>query len=119
MAAKLAQSVKLRRASSRRSYTLRAASSMASSVRTTWTTRLARSSRTKPAPGVRDRRPASSDDPDFITQDIDAGRLLGTGWFLLDVQAQKLSTEPSWLKVGNSLPYMWTGVSGPDHAGSV
>ena len=47
-----------------------------------------------------------TDDPDFITQDIDAGRLLGTGWFLLDVQAHKLSTEPSWLKVGNSLKYI-------------
>ena len=63
--------------------------------------------------------PTMTDDPDFITQDIDAGRLLGTGCFLLDVQAHKLSTESSWLKVGNSLPYLWTGVSGPDHAGSV
>src|SRR5206468_11570328 len=106
----------------------------ASYVMMTWTVRLMRSGRTRHAPGVRDRRPASSsrlrptarsacrtmtDDPDFFTQNIDAGRLLGTGWFLLDVQARKLSTEPSWLKVGNSLPYMWTGVSGPDHAGSV
>ena len=47
--------------------------------------------------------------PDFITQDeessgiIDAGDLLGKGWFLLDVQSHKLSSEPELVEGGQLL----------------
>jgi hypothetical protein len=47
--------------------------------------------------------------PDFITQDeessgiIDAGHLLGKGWFLLDVQSHKLSSDPELVEGGQLL----------------
>ena len=47
--------------------------------------------------------------PDFITQDeessgiIDAGHILGPGWFLLDVQAHKLSSDPELVEGGQLL----------------
>ena len=46
---------------------------------------------------------------DFITQDeessgiIDAGHILGPGWFLLDVQSHKLSSDPELVEGGQLL----------------
>ena len=34
---------------------------------------------------------------------IDAGKILGTGWFLLDVQAHKASTDPELVEGGQLL----------------
>jgi hypothetical protein len=51
----------------------------------------------------------SAGSPEFITQDeessgvIDAGRLLGPGWFLLDVQAHTLSGDPELVEGGQLL----------------
>ena len=47
--------------------------------------------------------------PAFITQDeetsgiIDASHILGRGWFLLDVQAHKLSSDPELVEGGQLL----------------
>ena len=53
--------------------------------------------------------PNNSDLTKFITKDeessgvIDAGKILGTGWFLLDVQAHKASTDPELVEGGQLL----------------
>ena len=53
--------------------------------------------------------PKIPNNPAFITQDeessgiIDAGHLLGPGWFLLDVQAHKVSTDPELVEGGQLL----------------
>lgn len=47
--------------------------------------------------------------PSFITQDeetsgiIDAGHILGEGWFLLDVQVHKANTDPELVEMGQLL----------------
>jgi hypothetical protein len=53
--------------------------------------------------------PANSASPAFITQDeetsgiIDAAHILGPGWFLLDVQAHKVSTDTELVEGGQLL----------------
>ena len=53
--------------------------------------------------------PSVPNNPSFITQDeessgiIDASDILGRGWFLLDVQAHKLSTDPELVEGGQLL----------------
>jgi hypothetical protein len=53
--------------------------------------------------------PTIPNNPDFITQDeessgiIDAGDILGRGWFLLDVQNHKLSSDPELVEGGQLL----------------
>jgi hypothetical protein len=53
--------------------------------------------------------PANSGTPTFITQDeetsgiIDAAHILGPGWFLLDVQAHKVSTDTELVEGGQLL----------------
>ena len=53
--------------------------------------------------------PSIPGNPDFITQDeessgiIDAGHILGPGWFLLDVQSHKLSSDPELVEGGQLL----------------
>jgi hypothetical protein len=53
--------------------------------------------------------PSIPANPDFITQDeessgiIDAGDILGRGWFLLDVQSHKLSSDPELVEGGQLL----------------
>ena len=53
--------------------------------------------------------PSIPGNPSFITQDeessglIDAGHILGRGWFLLDVQAHKLSSDPELVEGGQLL----------------
>jgi hypothetical protein len=52
---------------------------------------------------------STSNNPDFITQDeessgiIDASHILGEGWFLLDVQAHKRSTDAELVEGGQLL----------------
>ena len=53
--------------------------------------------------------PSVPNNPDFITQDeessgiIDASHILERGWFLLDVQAHKLSSDPELVEGGQLL----------------
>ena len=53
--------------------------------------------------------PSVPNNPAFITQDeessgiIDASHILGRGWFLLDVQAHKLSADPQLVEGGQLL----------------
>lgn len=53
--------------------------------------------------------PSVPNNPAFITQDeessgiIDASDILGRGWFLLDVQAHKLSADPELVEGGQLL----------------
>jgi hypothetical protein len=53
--------------------------------------------------------PTPPTSPEFITQDeessgiIDASHILGRGWFLLDVQAHKVSTDPELVEGGQLL----------------
>src|SRR5439155_430807 len=53
--------------------------------------------------------PSVPNNPDFITQDeessgiIDASHILERGWFLLDVQAHKLSSDPELVEAGQLL----------------
>jgi hypothetical protein len=53
--------------------------------------------------------PKIPNNPAFITQDeessgiIDVGHLLGPGWFLLDVQAHKVSADPELVEGGQLL----------------
>jgi len=53
--------------------------------------------------------PTLPNNPDFITQDeessgiIDASHILGRGWFLLDVQAHNVSTDPELVEGGQLL----------------
>jgi hypothetical protein len=53
--------------------------------------------------------PANTGTPAFITQDeetsgiIDAAHILGPGWFLLDVQAHKVSTDTELVEGGQLL----------------
>jgi hypothetical protein len=53
--------------------------------------------------------PTIPNNPTFITQDeessgiIDASHVLGRGWFLLDVQAHKVSSDPELVEGGQLL----------------
>jgi hypothetical protein len=53
--------------------------------------------------------PTVATTPDFVTVDeessgiIDAGEILGHGWFLLDVQAHTLSTDTELVEGGQLL----------------
>ena len=65
--------------------------------------------------------PAHAGTPDFITQDeetsgiIDAAHILGQGWFLLDVQAHKVSTDTELVEGGQLLAmFIDPDIAGPD-----
>src|SRR5882724_575972 len=65
--------------------------------------------------------PTQSGTPAFITQDeessgiIDAAHILGPGWFLLDVQAHKLSTDPELVEGGQLLAlFIDADIAAPD-----
>jgi len=60
--------------------------------------------------------------PDFITQDeetsgiIDAAHIFGPGWFLLDVQAHKVSTDTELVEGGQLLAmFIDPDIAAPDH----
>jgi hypothetical protein len=68
--------------------------------------------------------PTLPNNPDFITQDeessgiIDASHILGRGWFLLDVQAHKVSTDPELVEGGQLLAmYVDPAIGHNGHAG--
>jgi hypothetical protein len=65
--------------------------------------------------------PANSSTPAFITQDeetsgiIDAAHILGPGWFLLDVQAHKLSADTELVEDGQLLAmFIDPDIAAPD-----
>ena len=65
--------------------------------------------------------PAQTGTPDFITQDeetsgiIDAAHILGPGWFLLDVQAHKVSTDTELVEGGQLLAvFIDPDIAAPD-----
>jgi hypothetical protein len=65
--------------------------------------------------------PAQTGTPDFITQDeetsgiIDAAHIFGPGWFLLDVQAHKVSTDTELVEGGQLLAmFIDPDIAAPD-----
>jgi len=65
--------------------------------------------------------PAQTGTPDFITQDeetsgiIDAAHIFGPGWFLLDVQAHKMSTDTELVEGGQLLAmFIDPDIAAPD-----
>lgn len=65
--------------------------------------------------------PAQAGTPDFITQDeetsgiIDAALILGPSWFLLDVQAHKVSTDTELVEGGQLLAvFIDPDIAAPD-----
>ncbi len=65
--------------------------------------------------------PTIPNNPTFITQDeessgiIDASHVLGRGWFLLDVQAHKVSSDPELVEGGQLLAMFVDPSIGRDH----
>jgi hypothetical protein len=67
--------------------------------------------------------PAQIGTPDFITQDeetsgiIDAAHIFGPGWFLLDVQAHKVSTDTELVEGGQLLAmFIDPDIAAPDRS---
>jgi hypothetical protein len=67
--------------------------------------------------------PAQTGTPDFITQDeetsgiIDAAHIFGPGWFLLDVQAHKVSTDTELVEGGQLLAmFIDPDIAAPDRS---